>query len=139
MNSFLILITWPIVVIFGKAVYNWFQIEKQKKYPKHGRQILIVAVVGLLYQYLSGVRTIQQWEFAGAILLYQLSTYWFLFDGLLNIMRGKHWLYIGIPDKDDALTDQFFFKYQSFYVWSKIAMVPFIVYGIVWIIRLSHG
>lgn len=137
MNPFLIIITWPLVVIFGKAVLNWFQIEKQKKYPKHGRQIAVVAVISLLYQALSGVNKIEEWELALTILLYQASTYWFAFDYTLNKLRGKHGLYIGIPDEKDAWTDQVFYKYPSAYLMSKIFMVPFIIYGIVWITRLA--
>lgn len=137
MKPIFIIINWPIIVIFGKAIYNWYQIEKQHKYPKHGRQIAIVAIIALIYQALSGVNKSSEWELALTILLYQATSYWFLFDALLNLMRGKHLLYIGIPDKDDALTDQFFFKFPSAYTWSKICMIPLIVYGIIWIVRLS--
>lgn len=134
MTPFLIILL-SLTVIFGKAVYNWFQIKKQKRFPKHGRQILIVAVLYFAIQF-TVVRRIEQWELAGTILMFQACTHWFLFDFILNLMRRKHPLYIGIPDKEDAFTDQFFFKYPSFYVWSKIAMIPFIIYSIVWIFRL---
>lgn len=137
MKPIFILINWPLIVIFGKALLNWYQIEKQKKYPKHGIQIFIVAIIALLYQAWSGVNEASEWELALTILLYQATSYWFLFDAMLNLMRGKHLLYIGIPDKDDAVTDQFFFKYPSYYTWSKIVMIPLIIYSIVWITRLA--
>lgn len=136
MKPIFILLNWPLIIIFGKAVINWYQIERQKKYPKHGRQIFIVAMIALVYIGLSGVRRPEQWELALTILLYQATSYWFLFDALLNLMRGKRLLYIGIPDKEDAFTDQFFHKYPNLYTWSKIACIPLIIYGIVWITRL---
>lgn len=137
MTPLQIIFNWPIIVIFGKALINWYQIERQHKYPKHGRQIFIVIMIALVYIGLSGVRRPDQWELALTILLYLAASYWFLFDALLNLMRGKHILYIGIPDKEDAWTDLFFYKYPNMYTWSKIIMIVFIVYSIVWIPRLA--
>lgn len=137
MTPLQIILNW-LVIIAGKAFLNWFQIERQHKYPKHGRQIFIVIMIALVYIGLSGVRRPNQWELALTILLYQATAYWLFFDAALNIMRGKKLLYIGIPDKDDAWTDQFFHKYPNLYTWSKIVCIPFIIYSIIWITRLRY-
>lgn len=135
MTPFLVIL-FTLTVLFGKAVWNWYQIEKQNKRPKHTLQMVPVALLMFAIQAMV-VRRIEQWELAGTILLFQASIYWFLFDGVLNKMRGKHWLYIGIPDGEDALSDQLFYKLGgSMYLWSKIVMIPLIIYGVIWTYRL---
>lgn len=45
--------------------------------------------------------------------------YWFLFDGLFNLLRGYKWWSTGTDDPDDAQTDNFL---QSLTLWQHIGV-----------------
>lgn len=44
MTPFLIIL-FTLTVIIGKALWNWYLIEKEKKSPKHGLELVIVALL----------------------------------------------------------------------------------------------
>lgn len=48
-----------------------------------------------------------------------MSWFWFLFDGLYNILRDKDWWYTGTDDPDDAKSDDFLQKLE---LWQHIAI-----------------
>jgi hypothetical protein len=47
--------------------------------------------------------------------------FWFLFDGLSNLKRGKDWWFIGTIDKDESSFDNV--KRQLGPVWTKIIQI----------------
>jgi Na+/H+ antiporter NhaC len=51
--------------------------------------------------------------------------FWFLFDGLFNLKRGKDWWFIGTIDKDESYFDNF--KRKLGPVWTKIVQITLAV------------
>lgn len=127
MTPTLIILSW-ITVIEGKAVLNWHRIEQENKPIKHGLELVIVAIVALVHQALSGVNKIEEWELAGWILLFQVSSFALLFDLSLNLMRGKEPLYYG----KTSVIDRLFHKlgngaYLMYKVFALVIMVTSII------------
>lgn len=127
MNTFLIVITW-LTIIAAKVFIDWSIIERDKKKIRHGFEIVIVAIVAVIHQALSGVNNIEEWELAGWILLFQTMSYFLLFDLSLNLMRGKEPFYFG----KNAASDRLFQKlgngtYFMTKVFALILMITAIV------------
>lgn len=132
MNTFLIVITW-LTIIAAKVFVDWSIIERDKKKIRHGLEIVIVAIVAVLHQALSGVNKIEEWELAGWLLLFQTASYFFFFDFSLNLMRGKELFYYG----KTAWTDKMFHKIggDGPYLMSKIFALVLMIVAIVQLIK----
>lgn len=61
------------------------------------------------------------------IFLYCTTSFWVLFDLSLNVIRGKHPLYIG---QNSGWIDQFGFKYPALYYIGKIVALAALVFSI---------
>lgn len=57
------------------------------------------------------------------------ALFWFWFDGLFNLKRGREWWYIGTIDKDEAATDNF--KRKIGPTWTKIVQITLMISSIV--------
>lgn len=127
MNTFFITVTW-LIVIAVKVAIDAHQIEIKKKNINHGFELLLVAIMAVIHQGLSGVNRIEEWELAGCILLFQTMSYWLLFDGLLNLMRDKEFFYIG----ENAGSDRLFKKLgMGAYFMSKVFALVLMIVSIV--------
>lgn len=123
--TILITLTWIVIVIFGKAIIDNWQLNLHKRIY-HGLEMIAVIFCAIIHGGLSGVRRAD--DYALTILIFQTSSFWLLFDGILSTLRHKPWFYIGKM----ALTDKFFRKIgMSFYPWSKLVALIFMVYGII--------
>lgn len=132
MNTLFIIITW-LIVIAVKVAVDSYQIEVQKKNIRHGFELFLVAITALLHQALSGVNRIEEWEFAGWILLFQTMSYWLLFDGALNLMRDKEFFYIG----ENAASDKLFKKLgMGAYFMSKVFALVLMITAIVQLTKI---
>lgn len=132
MSTLFIIITWLIVIAF-KVGFDSYQIEVKKKNIQHGFELLLVAITALLHQALSGVNRIEEWEFAGWILLFQTMSYWLLFDGALNLMRDKEFFYIG----ENAASDKLFKKLgMGTYFMSKVFALILMITAIVQLTKI---
>lgn len=108
-----ILIFW--FLIFAKQIYDWFQIEREKKSPDHtmeGWIMFCAAVVHLIISWIGN-----DWRYLLNLAVFDFVSYVALFDGGLNLMRGKKLLYIGKTAKIDSELWQ---KHPELYKWSKI-------------------
>lgn len=102
-------------MIFGKQIFDWFQIEREKKSPDHTKEGWIMfgaAVVHLLVCWIGN-----SWWYILNLTVFDFCSYVALFDGGLNKMRKKDWLYIGKTAKIDA---NYWQKHPIQYKWSKI-------------------
>lgn len=123
--TILITLTWIVFVIFGKATLDNWQLNRHRRI-RHGLELVGVIFLAIIHAGLCGVRRAD--DYALTMLIFQASSFWLLFDGLLSLMRGKPWFYIGKL----ALTDRFFRKIgMSFYPWSKLVALIFTIYGVV--------
>lgn len=131
--TILITLTWIVFVIFGKAVLNNWRLNRHK-HIYHGWEMVGVIFLAIIHGGLSGVRKAD--DYALTMLIFQASSFWLLFDGILSTLRHKPWLYIG----KTALTDRFFRKIgMSFYPWSKIVALIFTIYGVINIYNYFNG
>lgn len=131
MTPFLVIL-FTLTVIAGKAVFDWFLIVKQKKSPKHGFELAIVAVLFFMIQ-ATVIRRIYQWELAVNILLFQVTSFWLLFDGTLSVLRGLNWWYIG----ETSATDRWFKRAGiGPYFMTKLFALILCTYSVIWIYRL---
>lgn len=108
-----ILIFW--FMIFGKQIWDYFQIERENKSPDHTKEgwiMLGLAVVHLLVFWIGN----SSWYVLN-LTVFDFCSYVALFDGGLNLMRGKKLLYIGSTAKIDSNLWQ---KHPELYKWSKI-------------------
>lgn len=126
MKPLLIILLW-IVVIVLKSYIDYYQIEKQKKNIRHGFELLLVAIVAFFHQWLSGVNKIEEWELAGTILIFQLSSFYLLFDLSLNLMRGKEIMYVG----QTSAIDKFMWKYPAIHLGTKLFCLVFVVWSVI--------
>lgn len=126
MNPFLIILTW-ITVIEAKAVHDWHRIEKLKKKIYHGFEIGVVAIIAVLHQGLSGVNKIEEWELAGTILIFQLSSFYLLFDLSLNLMRRKEIFYVG----NTSAIDKFMWRYPAIHLGAKVFCLVFVIWSVI--------
>lgn len=132
MNTFFIVVTWFIVIAL-KAYMDFHQIEIQKKNIKHGFEILLVAMVAFFHQWIAGVNKIEEWQFAGTILIFQASSYFLFFDASLNLMRGREIFYYG----KEAWTDRLFQKLgMGAYVMSKIFALVLMVTAVIQLTKI---
>jgi hypothetical protein len=67
------------------------------------------------------------WQIISAVatLLMVGFLFWFLFDGLSNLKRGKDWWFIGTIDKDESTFDNI--KRWLGPVWTKIVQISFAI------------
>lgn len=108
-----ILIFW--VAIFAKQIWDWYLIERQKVSPDHTKEGWIMFGVAVLHLLLSWIGN--SWWYVLNLTVFDFCSYVALFDGGLNLMRKKKFLYIGSTAKIDSNLWQ---KHPELYKWSKI-------------------
>lgn len=97
-------------VVLGVNLYVDYKTWKKGIAINHKRGA-ILRVLGL-----APIPFLIGWSVLGLV----LSLYWFLFDGLFNIIRGFGWWFTGSEDgKDDAKTDNFL---QRLKLWQHVTI-----------------
>lgn len=99
MTPLWIILTW-LFAIFGKQIWDYYQIERLQKSPPHGKELVFMTALAALHLTISGIWG-NGWLFAIMLVLFDFCAYVALFDGGLNKMRGKAWLYIGWNSRID--------------------------------------
>lgn len=86
------LLIW--VLLIGLEVFrNWYMIENKKSKPNYLVSFILRGMAFILYGSLIW-STKYEW-FTFTIFLYCVTSFFILFDPLLNITRGKDWYYVG--------------------------------------------
>ena len=118
---------WLAYIIID-ATTNWYLIEKKNIRPNHDLfgwiRLVALVVIGLAIGVKIGV-DLFVWG------LFCWSSFWVLFDIVLNLMRGKSWNYIGITDGEDANSDEFGLKHPYLFWASKIIALVVCIASIV--------
>lgn len=112
----------PIILthipIAGKLFYDYRQFL-EKKAVNHGKEWLAVALLEVPVAYLFAkdgatgfsFMLLLDMLFAGGMIAFY---FWFLFDGLYNLLRGHDWWFVGSPDTEggwyskDSWTEKLF-------------------------------
>jgi hypothetical protein len=113
----LILFLLWVLYIPIDALVNWWLITIKNVRPDHvlfviGRGIFASAIGSACF--LTGF--IQWFHWA----VFTISSFWVLFDILLNKFRRLDWDYIGVKDGKDAISDSFGLKYPKLFWTSKV-------------------
>ena len=85
----ILMIAWAVLVI-AAAVSQWYIIEKLKRYPNKKLWFAIRVIVGGLFLWLF-IRDGYLWYWAASYLVF---VFWFPFNVILNLLRGKGALYL---------------------------------------------
>ncbi len=81
------------VIFFAYELWaNWYLIVRQKQSPNHARRTALRTLVFVFTALIGTDSNYPQWVFIW--LSFQLM-FWFAFDVLLNLARGKYWNYQG--------------------------------------------
>ncbi len=125
------LLTFWFILIIAEAVRNWYVIEKLKKPVDHVEFTILRIGVSVLYWafayswVMSNEMPFESWLFMPVMMS---LTFWFHFDLLLNILRGKHPLYYGEGSWLDRIQRKFplpatwlkfLLAYSAITVWYK--------------------
>lgn len=92
------MIVWFIFITL-EAYRNWHVIEVQKSRPDYLQSFVIRGMAAVLHGIFMGVTEPSNWY---PVLIFQVTSFWILFDPLLNIMRNKPLLYLGDPKKGSS-------------------------------------
>lgn len=131
MTALGVIIIW-LLIIEAKVAIDWAQIRKGKS-VSHGVEIVGVIFVWIMYGiYVARIKAPNEW--AMDVLIFTISSYWLLFDGLLSWHRDFNFFYVS-KDPHSAKTDQFFFKNFPLYVGTKIAALALFVASVIWILK----
>jgi len=85
-------LTCILVVITVDLLFNFIYIEEEGKIPNHKLLWIVRAIMGMTIVY---DRDYVTWFYHSLNLV---PIYWFLFDWLLSVIRGKKFYYIGELD-----------------------------------------
>jgi hypothetical protein len=92
------MIIWLIIILL-EAYRNWHIIEVQKSRPNYLQSFILRGIVAIFHGIYMGVTEPANWY---PVLIFQVSSFWILFDVTLNILRGKSIFYLGDPKKGSS-------------------------------------
>lgn len=131
MTPLIIIITFHFI-IFGKVIIDQYLINEIKEPINHEVEMIVVIFITIFHGiFIADVHTPKNWvpdDYTLAVLLFYPSSYWWWFDGLLNLFIHRKWFSIG----STAATDKFFQRTgKPMYITSKIAAFILMVVCIV--------
>jgi hypothetical protein len=85
------MIIWLIIILL-EAYRNWHIIEVQKFRPNYLQSFILRGIVAIFHGIYMGVTEPANWY---PVLIFQVSSFWLLFDLTLNVLRGKSIFYKG--------------------------------------------
>ncbi|MES1221183.1 MAG: hypothetical protein ABUT20_37125 [Bacteroidota bacterium] len=105
--------TWKLLIwfafILAHAVRDYYLIEKMKTKPVYWRSFIYRATFSIGYTFLLfDVHNLYHYL---VLLTFQATSFWVLFNMLLNVFRGEHPLYVG---RHSGYIDSFLYKWPDF-------------------------
>lgn len=99
----------PVLLLIEiRAQYDRYLIEDKEVYILHWSRGIIQASIMFATAALTNVLSEENWLLIIPQTLSYFFLFWLLFDIRLNILRGRHWLYVPLrPDHRSAKTDRF--------------------------------
>lgn len=87
------------------GVNVWFARKREK--PNYLVQFIIRGMASLLHGALF-IRSQEQWPIAIVIVIFQITSFWIVFELALNIIWGEPLMYYDTKEKDSGWIDRFF-------------------------------
>lgn len=86
------MIYWFIFITL-EIYRNYYLIIKKKTKPVYFQSFIIRGLAGIIHGSL--IIQVESWKEAIPIILFQVTTFWIIFDVVLNLLRGRKWWYEG--------------------------------------------
>jgi len=115
------MILWIIYIVLD-ALVNWYIIEKKKIVPNY---IQLMIFRGWAFILIGIAINLQEWQLLWWF-LFTTTSFWLLFDILINLFRGKNIFYRG----ENSMIDKFGRKYHSVYFLLKLTALLILIYQI---------
>lgn len=114
------MIIW-LIYISLEVLAHYYLIEVKKSRPDYLRFNILRGMASIFH---GAYMDVSSWAEYGELLLFQVTSFWILFDVALNLARGKHFLYWG---KKSGWIDSKIGGSLLYYVLKFICAVVFIV------------
>lgn len=109
------------MIPLANAALDWYLIEKRKTGVNHVAEAIIRGMVIIVY---GGAVFDAQPDTGGWVILYEVTSFYLIFELALNLMRGRTWDYLG----NTSDMDLFFAKRRPlFYVAKIISFIAMLV------------
>jgi hypothetical protein len=134
----LVIIIWMAVVVL-EAYRHYYLIEIERRSPNRVLSAILRSVAAV-WLWLAAPTTVpmelDQWW---AIPIMEVFTFWFLFDLLLNIMRGRYFYYLGNSKWIDRIQKQTVGEFPAFFFKALLALagITLCYYGLNAILRYA--
>jgi len=115
------MILWLFYIVLD-ALVNWYIIEKRKIVPNY---IQLTIVRGWAFILIGIAINLQEWQLLWWF-LFTATSFWLLFDILINLFRGKNIFYRG----ENSMIDKFGTKYPAVYFLLKLTALLILIYQI---------
>ena len=133
------MILWAVVVV-AAALSQWYIIEKLERFPNKTLWFVVRAIIGGVFMWLF-IRQGYIWYWAASYLVF---VFWFPFNVILNLLRGKSLIYLS---PENSLVDKWVLKIfrvnVAVYGFALIAMLSAIgimaVYGYCTWAEINYG
>lgn len=90
----IIIITWLALIVL-EAYRHWYLIELEHRSPNRILSAILRSGAALCLWIASPLNIQMETDQWWAIPIMEVLTFWFLFDLMLNILRGKYFFYLG--------------------------------------------
>jgi hypothetical protein len=96
-------VIWFLIIVVDVA-YNYWLIEVKKQRPNYRNHNIIRLAVGMVYYITIPLYEPIRFDQHVMVPLMMFTTFWFCFDLLLNVSRGKYFYYV---NPEGSILDQF--------------------------------
>lgn len=102
-----------VAILWFVAIFVWDLVSDYKKWlknraVKHGKEYwLRLALLIIPTVIFASLLDVSLWWGLAVAATMQGSLWWFLFDGLANVLRGYSWTFEGSIDENESLWDNF--------------------------------
>ncbi len=119
----MLLLTWLLYPII-ESVIQWYLIEKKKWKPIYLQLYILRGMVAILYGgIVLNYQLIGPWYKIAALFLFEATSFWLIFDPLLNFFRNKPFLYRG---KESGVLDRMDYEWWLILKVLALVITPFL-------------
>lgn len=103
--------------------------DRNGRKPNYLQMFILRAMASLIHMFFF-VRSPEQWQLILWLIVFQTTSFWLLFEGILNLVRGRELFYYDRVEKDSGWIDRFFANKQGLHFAAKVICFAFMVYSI---------
>ncbi len=127
MKEIIVLLLWLIPI--AANVY----MDRKGRKPNYIQMFLLRGMAAILHAILFNPHNVYDWL---PILIFQVTSFWLIFEIALNLVRGKHFLYYDHLEGDSGYIDRFFaWAGEKFHAVCKMLCFAVMVWSIIVILH----